>query len=186
MPRQTRVLAAAPLVAVLAVVLAGCGGSSSSVTPAKYVKSICSALGVWKVEVQNAGKKLQASGAATATPPAAKRDYVQFVSALRVATQGAATALTKAGTPSVKSGKDIADGLTRAFSRGADGLVKAESQAHAIPTTNATVFEAGASAVTTQIRNSLQGIASITPKNSAALRTAATREPTCQVLSASS
>ena len=168
----------------VALALAGCGGSNN-VTPAKYVKSICKTLGGWKADVQNAGNKLQASGAATATPPAAKRDYVQFVSALRAATQGAATALKNAGAPSVSNGKAIADGLSGAFSRGADGLVKAESQAHAIPTSNATVFEAGASAVTTQIRNSLQGIATITPRNSTALRTAATREPSCQVLSSS-
>jgi len=175
------------LVAALALIIAlpGCGGASPSVTPAKYVRSICSALGVWKVQVQNAGKKLQASGAATASPPSAKTDYVQFVSALRTATQGATTALEHAGTPSVNGGKQIADGLSGAFSRGADGLVKAESQARAIPTRNATVFEAAASAVTTQIRNSLQGIASITPRNSAQLRTAATGEPTCQALSAS-
>jgi hypothetical protein len=176
----------APVLALAVIAaLAGCGGSSPSVTPAKYVRSICSALGVWKAQVQNAGKKLQSSGAATASPPTAKTDYVDFVSALRSATQGAASALKQAGTPSVNGGKQIADGLTGAFSRGASGLVKAESQARAIPTTNATVFEAAASAVTTQIRNSLQGIASITPRNSAPLRTAANREPSCQALSAS-
>jgi hypothetical protein len=178
--------AAAPLAATFAaaLALAACGGSTSTVTPARYVRSICSALGVWKVHVQNAGKTLQSSGAAQASPPAAKTDYVQFVSALRSATRGAATALRHAGTPSVNGGTAIADGLSGAFSRGADGLVKAESQARAIPTANATVFEAAASAVTTQIRNALQGIASITPRNSAPLRTAASREPTCQALSA--
>ena len=178
-------LPAATLSVLLAFALGACGGSSNNVTAAKYVKSICTALGAWKSEVQNAGKKLQSSGAATADPPAAKRDYVRFVSALRAATEGAATALKKAGTPSVSNGKSIADGLTGAFSRGADGLVKADSQAQAIPTSNATVFEAGASAVTTQIRNSLQGIATITPRNSAGLRTAAGREPSCRVLSSS-
>jgi hypothetical protein len=177
------VVAGAVVLATVALVLAGCGGSSPSVAPAKYVRSICSALGVWKAQVQNAGKKLQSSGASSASPPAAKTDYVQFVSALRSATQGAASALKQAGSPSVSRGKEIADGLSGAFSRGANGLVKAESQARAIPTTNATVFEAAASAVTTQIRNSLQGIASITPRNSAQLRTAASREPSCQVLS---
>jgi hypothetical protein len=179
--------AVAALVAALALVglLAGCGGSSHTVTPAKYVRSICSALGVWKVEVQKAGNKLQSSGAASAAPPAAKTYYVKFVSALRAATQGAATALKQAGAPSVSGGTQIADGLSGAFSRGADGLVKAESQARSIPTTNAAVFEAAASAVTTQIRNSLQGIATITPRNNAPLRSAATREPTCQALSAS-
>jgi len=168
--------------ALLAVfALAGCGGSSG-VTPSKYVRSICSALGVWKADVQNAGKQLQASGAGTASPPAAKRDYVQFVSALRAATQGAATALQNAGTPAVSNGKQIADGLSGAFARGAQGLVNAEAQARAIPTANATVFEAGASAVTAQIRTALEGIATITPRSSAALRAAASRDAACQVL----
>lgn len=183
-PRRGRALASA-LLAVVLVALAGCGGSSKNVTPAKYVRSICRALGSWKSEVQSAGQKLQSSGAATAAPPTAKREYVQFVSALRSATQGTASALKNAGTPSVSNGKSIADGLSGAFSRGADGLVKAESQARAIPTSNATVFEAGASAVTTQIRNSLQGIASISPRNSTALRSAASHEPSCQALTSS-
>lgn len=184
---RSRARALPALIAVLtaAIVIAGCGGSSPSVTPGRYVRSICSALGVWKVQVQNAGKKLQSSGASTATPPTAKADYVQFVSALRAATQGAATALRQAGSPSVNGGKQIADSLSGAFTHGANGLVKAESQARAIPTANATVFEAAASAVTTQIRNSLQGIASITPRDSPPLRTAASREPTCQALTAS-
>jgi len=174
-----RALAAA---ALAGAAFAGCGSSAPSVTPAAYVKSICGALGGWKSDVQNAGSKLQASGAGTATPPTAKRYYVEFVAALHDATQRATARLRAAGTPDVSSGKALAGDLTDAFARGTTGLAKAEAQARAIPTANSTVFEAAAGAVTSEIRTALQGIATISPRNSAALRSAAGKEPACQAL----
>lgn len=171
-----------------AVGLAACGGSggSSGVAAATYVKSICRALGNWKSDVQTAGQNLQSSGAGAASPPTAKRYYVEFVHALRTATEKAASALSAAGTPAVKNGTDIATGLTGAFNRGSTGLAKAESEARAIRTTNATIFDATAAQVTAQIRTALQGIASVTPRNNSALKAAASKDPTCQALNSPS
>jgi hypothetical protein len=180
----------APLLAALvvgALSLAACGGGApAGVAPAAYVKSICQALGNWKSDVQSAGQQLESSGAGSASPPTAKRYYVQFVHSLRTATQKAATALSAAGTPAVKNGTNIAHGLTDAFNRGTNGLAKAESEARAIRTTNATIFDATASQVTAQIRTALQGIASVTPRNSSELKAAASKDPTCQSLNSAS
>jgi hypothetical protein len=143
---------------------------------------MCTALGTWKNEIQRAGLQLQSSGAGTATPPVAKHDYQQFVSALLSATQRATSALRAAGTPAVTRGKEIADGLAAAFDRAGRELSKANSEALAIPTRNASVFQLGAASVTAQIKTALQGIAGVTPRQSAELRTAAAKEPSCQVL----
>lgn len=168
-------------VTAAAVVLAACGGSSG-VTPAAYVKSMCTALGNWKTDVQSAGTKLQSSGAQSATRPVAKRDYQTFVSALVAATQRAANALHAAGEPSVNDGKRIASGLARAFDQATVKLTQAESQARSISTKSASAFQLGASSVTTQIRSALQGIAAVAPSQSAPLRSAAAKDPACQVL----
>jgi hypothetical protein len=182
--RRTRAPVRAVIVAVLAAVavaVAGCGGSSG-VTPTVYVKSMCKALGTWKSEIQSAGLKLQSSGAGTAQPAVAKQDYQRFVSALLAATQHATDALRSAGTPAVTRGKEIAGGLASAFDHAGRQLSKANSQAVAIPTRNASVFQLGAASVTAQIKTALQGIANVTPRQSPALRTAAGKEPACQVL----
>jgi predicted small secreted protein len=168
-------------VVVAALVLAACGGSSG-VTPAAYVKSMCTALGNWKTDVQSAGSKLQSSGAQSATRPVAKRDYQTFVSALVTATRRAANALHAAGEPSVGDGKRIASGLARAFDQATVKLAQAQSQAKSIPTGSASAFQLGASSVTTQIRSALQGIAGVAPSQSAPLRSAAAKDPACQVL----
>jgi hypothetical protein len=171
--------------ALLAIVtLAGCGGSSgSSGVPAKtYVTSICTTLGGWKAQVQSAGRALQSSGAATASPANAKAQYVGFVSSLLHATQQASAALKAAGTPAVKNGAVIASGLSGAFERGSQGLATALAHAQAIPTTSTSAFEAAATAVTSEIRSALANIAGVTPRSSPQLRAAALSDPSCRAL----
>ena len=172
-------LLAAAIVCVLAI--AACGGSSG-ITPAAYVRSMCTALGNWKTDVQTAGSKLQASGAQSASRPVAKRDYQTFVAALVTATRRTASALHAAGEPSVSDGKRIAEGLARAFDQATSKLTHAESQAGKISTASPSAFQLGASAVTAEIKSALQGIASVAPSQSAALRSAAAKDPACRVL----
>ena len=163
------------------IALAGCGGSSG-VSPSAYVKSICTALGNWKQQVQSAGQALQASGIATASPTNAKAQYVKFVSALLSATRGTAASLKAAGTPAVKDGPAIAGGLSGGFGRGAQGLSSALARASALPTTSSSAFQSAAGGVTAEIRSALSSIASITPRSSPQLRTAALKEPSCRAL----
>jgi hypothetical protein len=172
----------AALVLILAALaLAGCGGSSG-ITATAYVHSMCSALGNWKNDIQRAGVKLQSSGAGSASRPLAKQYYQEFVSALLSATQRATGALKSAGEPSVSNGKQIADGLARAFDGASRKLAQASTQAGTISTTSASAFQLGASAVTAEIRAALQGIASVKPSQSPELRAAAARDRACLVL----
>lgn len=169
------------LATIVAMAIAGCGASSGE-SAATYVKSICTTLGQWKNAIQSAGSRLQTSGAATASPANAKRDYLNFVSALDNTTGTAAQALKSAGSPSVPGGGRIATRLQNAFARAASGLSAAHTHALSIPTTSVAAFEAAASGVTAQIRSSLEGIATITPGQSASLRSAANADPTCRAL----
>jgi hypothetical protein len=169
------------LVLVAAVGLAGCGGSSS-VSPTAYVKSICTALDNWKQQIQAAGRSLQSSGIATASPATAKTQYEGFVTTLVSSTRNTTSALKAAGSPAVKDGGTIAGGLSGAFQRGSQGLAVARSRAAAIPTTSAAAFESAATGVTSQIRSALQNIATITPRSSPQLRAAAAKEPSCRAL----
>jgi hypothetical protein len=165
----------------VAAVLAGCGGASS-VSPATYVKSICTALDGWKTRIQAAGSSLQASGLATASPANAKAQYLRFVSSLVGATRQTTSSLKAAGTPAVKDGAAIADSLDGAFQRGTQGLSTALSHARAIPTTSTSAFGSAATTVTSEIRAALQSIAAITPRSSPQLRAAAVKEPNCRAL----
>jgi hypothetical protein len=169
------------VIALAAVAVTGCGGSSG-VKPAAYVRSMCIALGNWKSDIQRAGLQLQSSGARSASRALAKQDYHRFVGALLAATQRATSALQSAGTPSVTNGKQIADSLAGAFSSASRKLTQADAEAGSISTASASAFQLGASSVSTQIKAALQGIAAVTPNQSAELRAAAAKEPACQVL----
>jgi hypothetical protein len=169
-------------VAVMAgFLLAACGGSSQ-VKPSAYVKSLCTALGKWKNTIQGAGVALQSSGAATAARPVAKADYQKFVSSLVAATRRADSDLKSAGVPDVPGGKQLANRLSQAFDTASQRLNQAETQTKAIQTDTAANFQAGASAVTNQIKSALQAIAGVSPGRSAQLRQAAAKEPSCQAL----
>jgi hypothetical protein len=170
------------LAAVLgAAVLAGCGGSRT-VSSAAYVKSVCVALGNWKNTIQSAAVALQSSGASSASRPVAKEDYQRFIAALVTATRRATSALRAAGAPSVAGGSKAAARLTRAFDSATRGLVKAGAQAKSISTDSAAAFQAGATAVNTELRSALQQIGRVTPGQDPALRSAAAKEPACRLL----
>jgi hypothetical protein len=170
-----------PTALLLAILVAGCGGSAQ-VKPAAYVKSMCTALGNWKNTIQSAGVALQSSGAANASRPVAKADYERFVGSLVTATQRAASAMHSAGAPDVPGGKQLATRLSQAFDTATNRLTKAESQAKAISTDSTTSFQLGATSVTTEIKSALEAIAAVSPGRSAQLRQAAANDPTCRAL----
>jgi hypothetical protein len=151
------------------------------VTPASYVKSVCTAAATWKSAIVSAGAKLQSASSSTSLPQT-KSDYVQFVGALVTATGRAADQLSSAGTPSVSGGKSIASTLVATFTRAKDSLVQAESEARAIPTTSKSAFNASGGKVQTDVRNSLAQMSSVTPANNPQLRSAAANDPTCKSL----
>lgn len=162
------------------LVIPGCG---SSVSPAAYVKSVCTALGNWKNTIQGAAVALESSGAATAARSVAKEDYQRFVGSLVLATRHAASALHSAGTPSVAHGQRIAGRLTKAFDRATRGLQKASSDIRGIGTSNSAAFQSGFNTVSVEIKSALEQIALVSPGENEELRSAASKQSSCQVLS---
>jgi hypothetical protein len=178
----------AKLVAVLvtvAVAVAGCGGSSSSgVSAASYVKSVCTAATTWRNAIQSAGTKLS-SGVSTKSLAKAKTEYVGFVSSLVTATGQAVSQLKSAGSPAVSNGTKISGSLVHIFTQAKGTLAQAASQASALPTSSPHAFETAASKVVTSIRSSLAGMSSVTPEKNAELHAAAAKDKTCQSLASS-
>lgn len=184
--RPARASARALVGATLAGLLIASCGSSSSVKPAAYVKSVCQALGNWRNTIQSAGVALESSGAATASRPVAKLDYQRFVGSLVTATRRAARDLKAAGVPAVPRGAHIAQRLSGAFDRASQGLTRASAQAKSIQTDSAAHFQLGTSAVSAEIRSALQQIARVSPGQSQELRNAASKEPSCVALAGQS
>jgi hypothetical protein len=69
-----------------------------------------------------------------------------------------------------------------AFSQAQAGLTKAQSQAAAIPTTNASSYQAAATGVTASIRQTLTQMSTVRPEKDPQLHAAAAKEPACQAL----
>jgi hypothetical protein len=170
-------------VAASAIVLAGCGGGSSSTSTAAYVKIRCTALSAWKSAVQHAGTELQA--AAPKTLVAGKRAYATFVGKLVTATRRAGAALRSAGTPSVSNGKRIATALTDAFAGAQSSFARAAGTARQIPLTSTSAYAKAVTAVNASIRQTLSAMESISSGNSPQLQAAAAKEPACKSLTSS-
>lgn len=178
----------AAVLAATAIAAAGCGSSGSSgssgVSAASYVSAVCSAATNWRDAIQSAGGKLS-SGVNTKSLTKAKSEYVTFVGSLVAATAQAESTLRSAGAPSVSGGKQIADSLVKIFTTARTTLAAAATQAAALPTTSVKAFETAAGRVVSSIRGSLAGMSSVTPERNAALRSAASKDKTCQSLASS-
>jgi major membrane immunogen (membrane-anchored lipoprotein) len=174
-------------VVVLAVALIGCGSSSSSsntVSPAKYVKSVCGATATWFHTIESVGTKLKSTVKPQGPLSQTKAAYTSFVVGILHATQRAESQLKAAGTPSVKNGKQVADSLVRAFTSASRGLTTAAADANRIPTTSKNAFQSAGSRVQGEVQQAIASISTIAPQKNAQLRAAALKDPTCRQLKA--
>jgi hypothetical protein len=179
-----RKISAGALVAA-ALVVAGCGGSSSgssSVSASSYVKSICTAVGTFRSDVQS---KITSLGAANITTPAQGKKALQdFLSAASTSSDAAVTKLKGAGTPNVNNGKQISTSLVNAFNTLSSALKQAETSTNNLSTSSKAAFASGAKTIQTNIQSSIQGmLSSLSALKSADLQSAAKNEPACTSLS---
>jgi hypothetical protein len=168
---------------VAAVLLAGCGSSSSSsVSASAYVKSVCTAVGTFKKDIQD--KTASLSSASVTNPAQGKKALQGFLSAAASGAETAASELKSAGTPDVSNGKQISTSLVNAFNQLSSSFKQAESSANSLPTSSAAAFKAGAVSIQSNIRNSLTGLLSgLSGLQSSDLAKAAKAEPSCTSLS---
>ena len=145
-----RKISAGALVAA-ALVVAGCGGSSSSasssVSASSYVKSVCTAVGTFRSDVQS---KITSLGAANITTPAQGKTALQdFLSAASTSADAAVT-MKGAGSPNVNNGKQISASLVTAFNTLSSALKQAETSTNSLSTSSKTAFAAGAKSIPDQ------------------------------------
>ena len=180
MPRLT----GRPVVALIAVVLvAGCGGSSSSspagtVSAAAYVKSVCGAVGPFERDIQSRSSALNLSSIKSAAQ--GKQALEGFLGAVATDTQKAVGELKSAGTPAVSNGASISSAIVGAFTNLSTALGKAAVSARGLPTGSAAAFRQGAVALGTEVRASMGSIgAGLSGLRNAQLEAAAHKEPAC-------
>jgi hypothetical protein len=163
------------------VLLAGCGGASSSsgVTPTAYVKSICSAIGPFEKDVESRSGALNVATIQSATQ--GKTALIGFLNAIAADSHTALSQLKSAGAPNVSGGRKIASAVVSAFGQLDTALGKAATQAKALPTSTPAAFKSAANSLSTSVKNSVSGIgASLGGLKSPTLQKAASKEPACK------
>jgi len=165
----------------MAMALAGCGGSSGT-SPAAYVKSVCTTLGKWSSSIRTASSRLQSASTGATSLANGKQQYVAFIRALVSDTDTAVSRLKDAGAPNIKNGKQISSTLVSTFTQAKAGLSNAASEATRIPVSSAAAYQAGASGVSIQIRQTLSQMAGVAPERDPQLRAAATKDAACRAL----
>jgi hypothetical protein len=171
-----------PIIAalVLTIALAGCN-KKSTVSPAAYVKSVCTAVGPFERDVATRSSALDV--AHITKPQQGKVALQGFLSAAASDAGSAVSKIKSAGTPNVSNGKNIASGISGAFGQLQGVLQGAASQAGTLPTDSPGKFRTAAQALGTRVRSSLSSIgASLTGLRNPDLEKAARKEPSCQSL----
>jgi hypothetical protein len=181
---RLRILAAFTALAIAAAALAGCGGGSSSVSPATYVKAICTALSPFEKDVQSRSAALQ-NLPQTKTAAQRKSILQGFFAAVVGDSDKAISQLKAAGTPDVKNGGKIESAIVLVFTRFGTAAKTASVKANTLPTTSLPAFQTAANALNSSFTTSMAGIGSgVTGLKSPALDSAEAKEPACKSVGA--
>ena len=154
--RLLRVLAAPLLVplAVVAITVAGCGGSSDTTANDAYASSVCSALGTWEQQVKTAVTDL--SGGLS-------RAGVQTqIAQVESATQGLATQLKAVPPPKTSDGQTAAQQFDQLSSNVTTTVASARVAVAQIPPAASAAAVATALATIAPKVKSLRGTAQLT------------------------
>ena len=174
-----------PLTATVSALLAlaGCGGSSSTVSLSSYVRSLCTSVRPVKQELEN---KLTALAAASlVSPDQSKKAFEDFLSSTASATDATAAKLKRAGTPSGRNGKEISDQFIKAFGAVSLSFKQAAAAAQSIPTSSHAAFRSAERRMEANIQTSLSGLqSSFRALQSPQLTQAVKQQPACAGLSA--
>jgi hypothetical protein len=182
---RLRTAAALTALAIATAALAGCGGSSSSsVSPATYVKAVCSALGPFEKDVQSRSAALQ--NLPQSKTAAQRKSILQgFFAAVVGDSNTAVSKLKAAGSPSVKNGPKIESAIVLVFTRFGTAATAASTKANALPTTSLSAFQTAANALNSSFTTSMSGIgAGVSGLKSPELDAAEKKEPSCKSIGA--
>ena len=134
-----------------AIVVAGCG-AKNEVSPAAYVKSVCTAVGPFERDVATRSSALDV--AHITNPKQGKTALQGFLSAAASDAGSAVSKIKSAGTPNVSNGKNISSGISGAFGQLQGVLQGAASQAGTLPTDSPGKFKTAAQSLGSRVRSS--------------------------------
>jgi hypothetical protein len=174
---------AASLALAAGVALAGCGSGSSAVSPAAYVRSLCSAVYPWERAIQVNTAKLAVALRSISTPAQGKLALRAYLTIVSASTDSMIPRLRQAGSPSVKNGKAISSTILGAFVQVGAAMHQGLALASQLPTDS----QAAYSAAVQRLDSVLGSVATISqrlrsPLNSPELHSAAAKEPACTSL----
>jgi hypothetical protein len=173
---------------IVVCLCAGCGSSGSSkstpskVSPAAYVKSVCSAISPLERDVVTRSSALN-TPATDATH--AKQTLQGFLTAVAHESDRALTQIKAAGAPDIANGQQVADTIVRAFTQLRDAMRTAVTKSNSLPTGSAASFKTGAQALGTSVKSSLNNIDPSGFRNPD-IEKAAAKEPACKSLNSQS
>lgn len=174
------------VVAVIPVLLAGCGGGGGGGGPAvsaeAYASGFCGLLGDWLGSIQNSSTELSGSFAAAATPADGQEILRTYVDGLIADTEELITGTEDLGVPDVEGGEDIAKTLIAAFEDTKAVLEDARAEVDGLPTDDPAAFAAATGALGVSIETSLGGIGtslSLSDVGSPELDAAFAEDPAC-------
>jgi hypothetical protein len=142
-------------------VAVGCGGSGSSgssskVSPDKYVSAVCSAISPLERDVVTRSSALNNTTATNAAQ--AKKTLQGFLTAVQQDSEHALTQIKAAGTPDISNGKTVSGTIVAAFTQLRDAMKVASGKATSLPTDSAAKFKTAAEALGTSVKGSLNNI----------------------------
>ena len=148
---SSAILRCALALLIVVFACAGCGSSGSSkVSPAAYVKSVCSAISPLERDVVTRSSALN-SPAADATH--AKQTLQGFLTAVAQESDRALARIKAAGTPDISSGQQVSQTIVKAFTELRDAMRTAVTKSNSLPTDSAASFKTAAQALGTSVKS---------------------------------
>lgn len=154
-PWERLLIPALALVGMSGLGLTACSGTASytGTAPRAWMTTLCQSLAQYQTSLAAGTKNFEAAAPTYASLAAAKAGLVSYVQGAVGATDFVLSHVKAAGNPAVKDGPQIAQAFQTGLGRVKAAFTQAESQAAAIPTSDAASFEGTAQTINTELTN---------------------------------
>jgi hypothetical protein len=159
--------------------------AATSVDPATYMHSVCTALGDYRTKLVSLQTSTDLASSTTLTEVRDK--LVSFLTQATTASDATATALQSVGVPSIKNGDKVAVVIAGLVTGLRDAFAKATRSAQELDVSNAKVFKKQEQAISKQINVSGKKVKSVLAEakkryDIKALKAAQSQDPSCRPL----
>lgn len=146
-----RLLAVTTLLIAVAAGTAGCGGDGPK--PQTWARSVCSALGPWRTEINKLNAQAQQQITKGTTAAQTKGHLLELLGGAERASEDARAKVTAAGTPDVRGGAEIARRFQASLTKARDAYRTARQSVDALSTADPTRFYDGVVAAFTRLKS---------------------------------